>query len=56
MFLTRGSWDTQDLLRQALVLLGWVHPLLGVQDLVQLGQDDLTQVEKACGGWAVTLS
>lgn len=57
--LTRGNglcdptWrrgDSQDLPAEACVLLGRVHPRLGVQGLVHLGQDDLPQVEQTCGG------
>ena len=44
---TWRGWDPEDLLAEAGILLGQVRGHLHVQGLVQLGQDDLAQVEEA---------
>lgn len=47
---TWGGRDAQHLLAQLGEHLHGVSLGLGVQRLVHLGQDDLTQVEQSCGG------
>lgn len=47
---TWGGRDAQHLLTQLGKHLHGVSLGLGVQRLVHLGQDDLTQVEQSCGG------
>ena len=44
---TWHGWDPEDLLAEVGILLGRVRGHLHVQGMVQLGQDDLAQVEEA---------